>query len=108
MLPKFIKSFKDLQTKHRAICDGFLAQALQKTEEAQPFVEEAFTLYKSLKKATSIEDLLAVPEYRNDLVSACGFSDKARDKLTKQELDDSIKKVLDRIYKESSCSFRIN
>lgn len=108
MIPKFIKSYKDLRTKHRAICDGFLAQALQKTEEAQPFIEEAHTFYKSLKKASSVENLLSVPDHRNDLISACGFSDKARDKLTKQELDDSIKKVLDRIYKESGPEFREN
>lgn len=108
MAPKFIKSYKDLQTKHRAICDGFLAQALQKTEEAQPFVEEAHIFYKSLKKAKSVEDLLAVPEHRNDLISACGFSDKARGKLTKEELNNSIKKVLDRIYKESGSEFREN
>lgn len=108
MIPKFIKSAKDLQTKHRAICDGFLAQALQKTQEAQPFVEEARTFYKSLKKAKSVENLLAVPEHRNNLISACGFSDKARGKLTKKELDDSIKKVLGRIYKESGSEFREN
>lgn len=108
MIPKFIKSAEDLQTEHRAICDGFLAQALQKTEEAQPFVEEAHIFYKSLKKAKSVGDLLAFPKYRNDLVSACGFSDKARGKLTKAELDDSIRKVLDRIYKESGSEFREN
>ena len=108
MIPKFIRSYKDLQTKHRAICDGFLALALQKTEEAQPFVEEAFTFYKSLKKAESVEAILTAPEHRNDLISACGFSGKARDKLTKKELDDSIKKVLVRIYKESGSDFREN
>ncbi|MCL5436057.1 MAG: hypothetical protein M1275_03160 [Patescibacteria group bacterium] len=61
MTPKFIKIAGDLQTKHRAICDGFLAQALQKTEKAEPFVEDAKFFYKALKKVKSVEELLTSP-----------------------------------------------
>lgn len=106
MTPKFIKSAGDLQTKHRAICDGFLRQALQKTEKAEPFVKEAKTFYKALKKVKSAEELLESPKYRNDLASACGFSDKARSHLTEAELNGAIKKVLARIYKEAGSEFR--
>lgn len=106
MIPKFIKSGADLQTKHRAICDGFLAQALQKTEKAKPFVEEAKTFYTMLKKINSVEKLLTLQKSRNDLACACGFSDKARSQLTESELDNAIKKVLSRIYKEAGSEFR--
>lgn len=106
MTPKFIKIAGDLQTKHRAICDGFLTQALQKTEKAEPFVEEAKTFYKALKKVKSVDELLTSPKYRNDLASACGFSDKARSQLTDTELNGAIKKVLTRIYKEAGSEFR--
>ncbi len=106
MIPKIIQKAADLQTKHSAICEGFLAQALQKTEKAVPFIEEARIFYKALKKVTSIDKLLTFQAYRNDLASACGFSDKARSKLTEQELNSAIKKVLDRIFKESGSEFR--
>ena len=106
MESKFIKSGADLQTKHRAICDGFLAQALQKTELATPFVEDAKIFYEALKKVKSVEEILTFPKYRNDLASACGFSDKARSKLTEDELNNAIKKVLTRIYKKDNSGFR--
>lgn len=106
MIPKFIKTAADLQTKRRAICDGFLAQALQKTKKADPFVEEAKTFYIALKKVKSVEELLASSEHINDLASACGFSDKARSQLTEEELSNAIKKVLTRIDKEAGSDFR--
>lgn len=106
MIPKFIKIAGDLQTKHRAVCDGFLTQALQKTEKAEPFVEKAKTFYKALKKVKSVEELLAYPKYRNDLASACGFSDKARSQLTDAELNGAIRKVLTRIHKKAGPDFR--
>src|SRR3989344_3510430 len=108
MTPRFIKKAKDLQTSHRAICDGFLAQAVQKTEKARPYVEEARAFYEALKKVKTIEDLLASKKYRRDLVTACGFSDKAMAQLTEVELDNAIKKVLVRIHKESGKEFREN
>ncbi len=105
MISKFIKNAGNLQTKHRAICDGFLAQALQKTEKAAPFIKEAEVFYGVLKKVKSVEELLASTKYRNDLASACGFSDKARSQLTEAELNGAIKKVLTRIYKEAGLEF---
>jgi len=108
MLAKFIKQPEDLQTKHRAICDGFLVQALQKTEKARPFLEEAKTFYKALKRVETIDSLLALTKYQNDLASACGFSEKAKIKLTEVELNNAIKKVLGNILKESGSDFREN
>ncbi len=106
MIPKFIKTAVDLQTKHRAICDGFLGQALQKTEKAEPFVKEARKFYEVLKKVKSVEELLASSKYRDDLAYACGFSNKAKSQLTEAELNGAIKKVLTRIQKEAGSGFR--
>lgn len=106
MITQSIKTAKDLQTDHRAICDGFLTQALTKTEKAAPFVNEAKNFYKALKKFKSVKELLASTEYRYYLSSACGFSDKARSQLTEIELNGAIKKVLTRIYKNSGPDFR--
>jgi len=106
MIPKFIKAAADLQTKHRAICEGFLEQALQKTEKAEPFIKEARNFYDVLKKVKSVEELLSSPKYRDDLTYACGFSDKAKSQLTEAELNGVIKKVLTRIHKEVGSDFR--
>lgn len=108
MIPKFIKTAADLQTKHRAICDGFLEQALQKTEKADPFVKEAQEFYTALKKVKSVEELLVSEKHRDNLAYACGFSDKAKSQLTDAELDGAIKKVLTRIHKEAGADFREN
>jgi type II restriction enzyme len=108
MIPNFIKTAGDLQTKHRAICDGFLAQALQKTKKAEPFVKGAKVFYETLKKAKSFEELLSSPKHRNDLASACGFSDKARSQLTETELNGAIKKILTRIHDEAGSEFPEN
>jgi len=106
MIPKFIKKAADLQTKHSAICEGFLEQALQKTEKAEPFIKEARDFYETLKKVKSIEELLSSTKYQDDLAYACGFSDKAKSQLVEVELKEAIKKVLTRIQKEVGSDFR--
>lgn len=108
MVPKFIKTASDLQTKLRAICDGFLEQALQKTEKADPFVREAIDFYEALKKVKSVDELLGSQKYRDNLAYACGFSDKAKSQLTDTELNGAAKKVLTRIHKEAGSEFREN
>mgnify|MGYP001620138007 FL=1 len=108
MLSKFIKTASDLQTKHRTICDGFLEQALQKTEKAAPFVKDARDFYAALKKVKSVEELLASQKHRDNLAYACGFSDKAKSQLTDSELNGAIKRVLTRIHKEAGPEFREN
>lgn len=108
MIPKFIKNSTDLQTKHRAVCDGFLAQALQKTEKSEPYIDEANKFYTALKTVKTVEELLTLPKRKKELASACGFSDKAQSHLTEAELDNAIKKVLTKIHKESGVDFREN
>lgn len=106
MIPKYIKKASDLQTKHRSICNGFLEQALQKTEKAKSFLKEARDFYETLKKVKSVDILLASPKYRDNLAYACGFSEKAKAQLTEDELNRAIKKVLTRIHKEVGEKFR--
>lgn len=106
MITKYIQKSKDLQTNRRTICDGFLSVALLKTEKARPYIEEANKFHKALKGTKSVADLLLLTEYRNALISACGFSDKAKSKLTSGELNFAIKQVLERIHKETSDGFR--
>lgn len=106
MSNRFINSPKDLQTKHEAITKGFLEQATQKTEKAVPYTEKARAFYKALMSVNSIEEIIDLKEFRTDLMAACGFSDKARAKLTDQELDEVIEKVLNDIYSVAQQDFR--
>lgn len=106
MIPKYIKTAANLQTKHRAICDGFLTQALQKTEKAKLFIDESKIFYNALKKVKSVDELLLSSKYRNDLAYACGFSDKARSQLTDAELNSAIQQVLSRICRGAGLAFR--
>lgn len=106
MITKYIQKSKDLQTSHSAIRDGFLSVALLKTEKAKPYIAEAKKFREALMAATSVTDLLSLTEYRNALVSACGFSDKAKSKLTDEELNAAVREVLDRIHKEAGKEFR--
>jgi type II restriction enzyme len=106
VLPKFIKSSEDLQTKHKAICDGFLHQAIQKTEVANKFVERAKQLQVALSKTNTLQDVLALEYFKEEIISACGFSEKSKSNLEDKELDDSVKKVLTKLIKDSRKDFR--
>lgn len=108
MKPKFIKSAKDLQTTHEAIRKGFLEQAILKTERAAPYVEAAGIFERALKNSETLEDILSNSELRDDLITACGFSDKARMKLTAKELDESVRKVLAKIEKTTGELYKVD
>ena len=93
-LPRFIANPSNLITSHRAVCDGFLAQALAKTQQATPYVEDALRFYAALKDINSIDRLLDQMDIWSDLVAAAGFSEKARAHLTNEELKSALQKVL--------------
>lgn len=94
MLPPHIQTASDLQTPHQTICDGFLAQAIQKTKKAQVFVQEAQQLDALLQQAASIEQLVSVPDIQKQLVAAAGISDKARKYFTPAGLENTVAEVL--------------
>lgn len=78
MTPPLIRSASDLVTSHRAVCEGFLSQALPKTEKATPYVQEATKLYKVLLKSKDAASSVEISHIQDSLVAAAGFSDKAR------------------------------
>jgi len=105
-LPKSIKSPKDLQTKYRAVCDGFLLQAMQKTKIASKVVKRARQFQAALNKTNNIQDILSLKDFKEEIISACGFSEKCKSILEEKELDDSVKKVLSILIKDSGKDFR--
>lgn len=106
MFPKYIKNASDLQTTRQAICEGFLEQAFAKVDQADPFVKRAKKFYKALRFSKTIDDVIALSGFRDELISASGFSDKGKSKFTKIRLDRALKKVLEKIFKESGHDLR--
>lgn len=106
MLTKYIKKPEDIQTKHEDIKKGFLMQALLKTENASPYIKRAKEFYRALKKARNISEIMGLKDYLNELISACGFSDKAKAQLSDEELNKAIEKVLIKIFGKYKRDFR--
>ena len=101
MSPKFIRSHKDLITTAESTRQGFLEQALKKTEVAEAFVDSANRLRESLKTAANPEEAIAIRSIRAELIAAAGFSDKASNYFSASELRQALNTVLERIYEES-------
>ena len=89
--------------------EGFLAQALEKNAKATPLVEAAKRFWlalQSVKNIKSLDTLLDNPQYRSGLIAAAGFSQKASGHLSKEELDDAIKRVFLTLSETSGEVFR--
>lgn len=107
-MTQFIQSPKDLVTPREATRQGFLRQALEKTERAQSFIERAFQLRDYLNSIDHVPDLSSLEDLnlKNALIAASGFSDKAKSNLTEQELADSLSSVLEAIIRQAGVHWR--
>lgn len=106
MVPKHISRALDLVTSHHAICNGFLNQALAKTQKATPYIEEALSFWHALQEVKDVLRLLQLPEYREQLLASAGFSDKALNHLSDEELNQSLIKVFETIFQRAGKHFR--
>jgi type II restriction enzyme len=108
-LLKFINSSDDLITSHGSTVEGFLKQALTKTGKATLYSEAASRLHEVLQRVRDIETLDVILDdqrYRPGLIAAAGFSTKAKNHLTKEELDNAIKKVFSTLKDQLGEAFR--
>lgn len=106
MIPKHINNYSDLQTSRGDICAGFLFQALTKTKKAEPYTKRAKEFYEAIKKINTIDELLSLENFREELISASGFSEKAKKHLTNAELIGALTDILKKIVRESNHEFR--
>jgi type II restriction enzyme len=109
MLTAHISNPADLVTSHRATVEGFLSQALAKSTKAAPLVEATHKFWlalQSVQDINSLDKLLDNPRYRSGLIAAAGFSQKATNHLTKEELDEAIKRVFLALSQTSGETFR--
>jgi hypothetical protein len=98
MIPKLIKTYNDLVTSHDAIKRGFTVQAIAKTEKSAPYIERALEFSLAIKDVKSVEELLELKKFRKEILGAAGFSDKAVSHFTEEEIEESIRIVLDRVF----------
>ena len=108
-MPKFINSADDLITSHASTVEGFLKQALTKTGKATLYSEAASRLHEVLQRVHDIETLDVILDderYRPGLIAAAGFSTKATNHLTKEELDNAIKEVFSTLKDQLGEAFR--
>ena len=96
----------DLVTSHRAVCDGFLLQALTKTEKATPYIQDARDFFDVLSSILSISEAARRVDIQAQLISAAGFSDKGRSHLTDEELATALRKVIETIASQTPDGWR--
>jgi len=106
MAPNFIKSADDLVTCVQATQNGFLKQALRKTREAAPYVDQARKLRRTLDKAQAARDLVGVSSIRDTLLTACGFSDKSMGYFNDEERRATLEKMLKVIAEQARDTWR--
>jgi type II restriction enzyme len=108
-VPKFITNADDLVTPHETTVAGFLTQALEKTRKATLYSEAATEFYRALQNIENINTLdvlLDDDNYRDGLIAAAGFSLKAKSHITRQELDEAIKRVFSTLRDNFGEAFR--
>lgn len=103
---KYVQSSKDLVTPIDITQSGFLQQALRKTREASPYVDQAKRLVDKLQVVHAPQELLGFPEIRNDLVTAAGFSDKSTNYFSPSQLEQALLKVLQEIEQKAGPDWR--
>lgn len=101
-----IKNAGDLITSRKAICEGFLKQAIEKSKRASPYIVEAKEFWDIVTGASSIDELLAIPAIQNQLFAVSGFSNKAKTHLSNQELNLAVRQVLDNLTQKSNSDWR--
>lgn len=105
MLPKYIKKSSDLVTKHSDTKKGFLAQALKKSEISGGVVKRAKQLYDAIKNIKTVDGVLKLTNFRNELLAAAGFSQKAIKHLSAKEINEVILIVFHKILKNNRKFF---
>ena len=105
-MAQFIHSAQDLVTSHGATRDGFLEQAFRKTGTANPYIVQAHNLRRELQQSADPQSVVNNPKIQHELVAAAGFSDKASNYFSEQELRDAVLKVLEAIHEQASTDWR--
>lgn len=100
-----IKSSNELITTYEETRAGFVAQALEKTRIAVPFVEEARSLKAIAKQAKNPKELLNIPQIRPALETAAGISNKSNKYIDPKSKDIAIENLIKTYLDPAGANF---
>lgn len=100
-----LRSAKDLETTYQETRAGFIAQALERTRRATPFVEEGRALKAAASVATSPGQLLAISSIQSSLLTAAGVSDKARGYMEDTDKIEAVQGLIDTYLEPAGADF---
>lgn len=103
---KEIRSSSDLITTHAQTRQGFLNFALHKNQLSTPYIDQAKVLMQDLKTITKPEEVVNLGNSRAPIIAAAGISDKAKNYLDKNDLDDAIQQLIKNHLKPAGSLFR--
>src|SRR5271167_2039382 len=98
MGPKYIKSANDLITSPAAIKQGFLFQAIAKSEKSAQYLKRAREFRKTLEKINTVDQLVALKDFRKEVLGAAGFSDKAVGHLSEKDREDALRNFFKKVF----------
>ena len=100
-----LNSGSDLVTTYEETRAGFVAQALEKTRIAVPFVEEARSLKATAQQVRAARELLNLPQIRSALETAAGISDKSGNHITTEMKNDAILGLIENYLEPAGPNF---
>lgn len=106
MPPQHIQRPEDLVSSNKVVINGFLSQALVKTERASQFVDDALAFRQRLNDINHLTELLTLGDYKNHLIAAAGFSEKSQAYMPPATLDDALRRVLRGVFDRAGEGWR--
>ena len=103
-----IESARELVTTPAATQQGFVEQALKKTQVANEYVAQAYRLRERLQAIGGPQEAIDIQDIQEGLIAAAGFSDKAINNLN---LPADVRRpvlltILERIHEEAGVNWR--
>ena len=101
-----IESARELVTTPAATRQGFVEQALKKTQVANEYVAQAYRLRERLQAIGRPQEAIDIQDIQEGLIAAAGFSDKAINNLPADDRRPALLTVLERIHEEAGANWR--
>lgn len=85
-----LKSSKDLETTHKAVREGFIAQAFERNRRATPYIAETKALRVAAVTAKAPDYLLNIPDMQSALSTAAGLPSRENTYLLSEDKKEAI------------------
>ncbi len=100
-----LSNYADLVTAPEAIRAGFVALALEKSWQATPFVEQARALRVQAGRAKLPYELLEINDITATLLTAAGFSEKAKARTDDTDKTSAIQHFIEKFLEPAGTDF---